>query len=50
MAAVLRHVENRCRYWLITSHIPRVGSVGARALEIVDCFDRISVVGFTDVA
>ena len=49
VAAILIHAPDRCPYMLITSHLPRAGSAGETWLGLVDSFDRIRLVGFTEI-
>jgi Holliday junction resolvase-like predicted endonuclease len=44
VAAVLRHAPDRRPYWLICSHLPRIGSAGEVWLATVrDLFDEVHV-------
>lgn len=49
-AAILRLLDERCPYMVITSHLPRFGSSGDRWLELAltSYFDAVRVVGGTD--
>lgn len=48
-AHILRQAPERHPYMLVASHIPRVGSAGDTWLRLVQCFDRVRLVGFTEI-